>query len=131
VTVIFKVVNGARPCRPLGSLPLGLCDGMWKLVQSCWEHDQGERPDISFVLNRLREIAPGISLLERLKDFDSNSASSIEILRSLLESQIDEVLAADPNITKFTEVLDQVSVVIYLTTLLTVLQGGGIDIRGC
>jgi hypothetical protein len=121
--VIIKVTREERPGRPQQTLQLGLCDDVWDLVKLCWRHEPKRRPKITFVLNRLRTIAPQISLLERLVDFDLNSESSIDILRSLLESPMDEVLAADPESTgvfRFVEVLDQVNICYLLrTTLIT------------
>jgi hypothetical protein len=111
--VILKVINGERPSRPEGSLELGLTDDIWELVQKCWRHDRETRPQISFVLNRLRACAPRIPRHERLSDFDPNSQESIDIVRSILDGPLDVVFApdvTDDNQIKFIEMLDQVRV---------------------
>ncbi|KAJ6598358.1 kinase-like domain-containing protein [Mycena vulgaris] len=39
--VMFKVLAGARPSRPTGTL---LIDGLWDLLQACWQTIPDERP---------------------------------------------------------------------------------------
>jgi hypothetical protein len=34
--VILRVMSGARPNRPQGSLDLGLTDSVWGMIQACW-----------------------------------------------------------------------------------------------
>jgi len=53
--VIFKVIAGMRPSRPMYSLKLGLTDDLWSLVQRSWVHDPGQRPHLSEILSCLRD----------------------------------------------------------------------------
>jgi serine/threonine protein kinase len=85
----LKVAAGHRPERPSGAVDLGLSDGLWDLVQACWKSNKNERPDISYVIDRLRDLIPGLSLLERLTDFDASSESSMRILQHALDSPAD------------------------------------------
>lgn len=125
--VIFKVVKGERPKRPQQIQQLELSDDIWEWVQMCWRHEPETRPSITSALNRLLAIAPGISLLERLSDFDPSSESSIHILRSCLESPIDKMCSPDlitsEDALRLIEVLDQVRASPLLRVSLTIVQG--------
>ena len=111
-SVIFKVMSRGRPQRPIELLDIGLSDEVWTLVESSWHHERETRPSISFLLNRLRAATPGISVLEGLEDFDPNSQASIDVLRSILESSVDKIKAADmthENHVTLIDILDRVS----------------------
>jgi serine/threonine protein kinase len=104
--VTVTVLRGKRPQRPT-ALP-ELTDDFWRLVEQCWDQEVTRRPPITTILDRLREIAPNIPLDERLKCFDSQSASSIAIAEAVLDSyEISDLAMSDSLL--LTAVLDQVS----------------------
>jgi hypothetical protein len=100
------VLRGRRPQRPT-ALP-ELTDDFWRLVEQCWDQEAIRRPPITTILDRLREIAPNIPLDERLKCFDSQSASSIAIAEAVLDNYEISSLTTGENLL-LTAVLDQVS----------------------
>ena len=55
---MLQVISGARPNRPQGSLDLGLTDGVWTLMQECWDTSD-RRWTISRIVSYLESaIAP-------------------------------------------------------------------------
>jgi serine/threonine protein kinase len=104
--VTVTVLRGRRPQRPT-ALP-ELTDDLWRLIEHCWDQETVQRPHITAILDRLREIAPNIPLKERLKCFDSQSASSIAIVEAVLGSpEICNLTASDSLL--LASVLGQVS----------------------
>jgi serine/threonine protein kinase len=104
--VMVAVLRGRRPQRPTALQEL--TDDFWRLVEQCWDQEVIRRPPITAILNRLREIAPNIPLDERLKSFDSQSASSIAIVEAVLDNHdISDLTTAESLV--LTVVLDQVS----------------------
>jgi hypothetical protein len=56
-------MSGARPGRPQGSLDLGLTDGVWVMMQECWDSSD-RRWSISRIVSYLESsIAPTAMLL--------------------------------------------------------------------
>ncbi|OCH91487.1 kinase-like protein, partial [Obba rivulosa] len=51
-TVILRVIKGIRPQRPPQTID-GLTDGVWNLMEECWQPDWRKRPDIKRVLEYL------------------------------------------------------------------------------
>ncbi|KAJ7126731.1 kinase-like domain-containing protein [Mycena epipterygia] len=49
MAVSLKVVGGHRPSRP----ELTLADGLWTLLQDCWEQASNKRPTIAQIVQRL------------------------------------------------------------------------------
>jgi hypothetical protein len=104
--VMVAVLRGRRPQRPT-ALP-ELTDDCWRLVEQCWDQEAVQRPHITTILDRLREVAPNIPLNERLKGFDSQSASSITIVEAILDNyEICDLTIS--NSLLLATVLDQVS----------------------
>jgi serine/threonine protein kinase len=92
--VTVTVLRGRRPQRPT-ALP-ELTDDSWRLVEQCWEQEAIRRPHITAILDRLREITPNLPLDERLKCFDSQSASSVVIVEAVLDNyEISDLTAGD------------------------------------
>ncbi|KAG6902946.1 hypothetical protein C0995_009338 [Termitomyces sp. Mi166 len=69
-TVIYKVMQGQRPCRPehckphgKPSLSLGLDDHLWDIVEKCWKSNPNKRPIMGDVMAmlppRVMPIQPG------------------------------------------------------------------------
>ncbi|KAF9265335.1 kinase-like protein [Marasmius fiardii PR-910] len=50
VSVVIKVLKGARPDRPTG---VWCPDNVWQLVERCWDQDWLKRPTATYVLNYL------------------------------------------------------------------------------
>jgi serine/threonine protein kinase len=107
LTPDFKVPTavgkGNRPRRPTG-LP-DLTDDLWRLIEDCWKQEASERPHITTILNRLREIVP---LNVTLKYFDPQSATSIAVVQAVMDNYEISNLAIGDNLLLAT-VLDQVS----------------------
>jgi hypothetical protein len=49
-------MNGERPSRPRKAEALGLSDALWKMTESCWEHEAKDRLGSSEVVDLLREM---------------------------------------------------------------------------
>jgi hypothetical protein len=119
---MLKVMSGERPKRPNELRKIGLSDEVWRLVELSWQHEREKRPSISFVLSRLRGATPGISILEKLEDFDPNSEESIDVLWSVLESPTSKIIAADmtrENYVALIEILYRVSANYFIHSSLT------------
>ncbi|KAJ7878757.1 kinase-like domain-containing protein [Mycena olivaceomarginata] len=58
MTVMFKVLGGHRPSRPLSCSATAL-DGLWELMQKCWEERAQMRPTATEIVERL--VAPSIA----------------------------------------------------------------------
>lgn len=107
--VIFKVISGTRPQRPTGTLPLGLSDPIWELVEACWHSDRTKRPLAKFVLDRFRQADPGVSLQPLIDAFKPESRDSIRTLRYALSSRDDVLLQLQgEEALSFIDILDQV-----------------------
>jgi serine/threonine protein kinase len=125
IHVTVAMLKGRRPRRPTG-LP-ELTDDFWKLAEHCWEQEADRRPHIGAILNRLREIAPNIPLDERLKCFDSQPASSIAIVETVLDNyEISDLTAGDSLL--LAAVLDQVSLGIMVEIAGLLVEDDEIDI---
>lgn len=109
--VIFQIMSGVRPKRPIQANSLGLSDPIWDLAQTCWHADRTKRPSASFALNRLRQADPGISLQPLIRGFNTASKESIRTLRYALSSR-DDVLVQlhGEEAHDFIDILDQVSI---------------------
>jgi hypothetical protein len=106
--VIFQVMSGVRPKRPIQAGSLGLSDPIWDLAQTCWHADKPKRPSASFVLSRLHQADPGISLQPLIRGFNAASKESIRTLRYALSSR-DDVLVQlhGEEAHDFIDILDQ------------------------
>ena len=49
-------MSGQRPPRPYAAEQLGLSDALWKITESCWQHDPSDRLRASEVVDLLREM---------------------------------------------------------------------------
>ena len=50
-----EVIEGSRPKRPQGEMGMLFTDGIWELVQLCWEHQPADRISASDVLLGLEQ----------------------------------------------------------------------------
>lgn len=75
---MLQVMSDARPDRPLGGLDLGLTDGVWAMMQECW--DSGDRRwTISRIVSYLEPlIAP---TMERVGESDERTKPEPEVAR--------------------------------------------------
>ncbi|KAG6810370.1 hypothetical protein H0H92_012156 [Tricholoma furcatifolium] len=61
-TIVHKVLSGERPRRP-SDLSLswhvwGLTEGIWKLMETCWDVDPVKRPNVTFIIEHLETALP-------------------------------------------------------------------------
>jgi hypothetical protein len=64
-TLIFW---GERPTMPENREDVGLTDSMWKLFESCWHENPGERPTMRAVMGRLPKLVETSMLLKHLAE---------------------------------------------------------------
>ena len=48
-----QISQGGRPERPRNARTVGLTEGMWKLIEDCWQQDPRTRPGMEKVVRRL------------------------------------------------------------------------------
>lgn len=61
IMVVHDVVYSAiRPRQPLGESGRAMSDGLWDIVQSCWDQRYRKRPTMVDVLARLEQINVGV-----------------------------------------------------------------------
>ena len=53
ITVTLAIMRGDRPSRPTHP---AFTDGLWALMQHCWSQESHSRPDMSEVLQVLRDL---------------------------------------------------------------------------
>ncbi|KAJ7126699.1 kinase-like domain-containing protein [Mycena epipterygia] len=71
MAVIFKVVKGHRPSRP----ELMPVDGLWILLQHCWEQTSDKRPTIAQIVQRLVGPEIGAQTDQTATDWDETFSS--------------------------------------------------------
>ena len=54
--VIRKVIEGKRPERPLGTQAVWFTDGLWEMLELCWNHQPCDRPSLKTLLQRLEVV---------------------------------------------------------------------------
>ena len=55
--LMFCVVNGNRPDKPVNAEEIGISDPLWKLVQMCWDGDRLRRPRMQEVVEEVGDAA--------------------------------------------------------------------------
>ncbi|KAJ7896471.1 hypothetical protein B0H13DRAFT_1460420, partial [Mycena leptocephala] len=53
VTIMFKVLEGKHPLRPMSWLGTRVLDNVWGLIENCWEGKPEMRPTASQIVERL------------------------------------------------------------------------------
>jgi len=93
---LLAVMQGDRPPRPKN---LALTDGLWKLMQRCWDQDRHNRPRMSEVsralgppipppiLQRARSEEPVSNIQQRLEGLNPTDANYRLVLSQLLDHQ--------------------------------------------
>ncbi|KAF9780768.1 kinase-like domain-containing protein [Thelephora terrestris] len=56
-TVVAKVLKGKRPVRPQGAEAMLFTDGVWSILECCWNASPGDRPKIKDVLQSLEQVS--------------------------------------------------------------------------
>ena len=59
--IIYNVVTGKRPARPLGSNEW-LPDDVWNFISRCWSPSWDGRPDVNFAVNALNDAADAVRI---------------------------------------------------------------------
>jgi len=63
-------MDGERPTRPQEAQELGMTDSMWDMTVRCWHQDPAQRPTMTEVIERLRELlVSSLSIEADLNDF--------------------------------------------------------------
>ena len=66
--VINAVLEGRRPSQPTTCSGTQALDGLWILLQNCWEQLPEKRPTAARIVERL--MGPDIQAMERESDID-------------------------------------------------------------
>jgi len=69
--VINRILRGTRPQRLLEATEQGLSDGVWGLMQQCWQTSYADRPTMN-------------TILAQLKSFFNTNSTSVQV--SYMES---------------------------------------------
>ena len=67
--VLWRVLDGCRPVRPVTAIAIGLSNAIWRLIRQCWAPDPKQRPTTASIANSLRrihDVATGIVVSHRL-----------------------------------------------------------------
>ncbi|KAF8140750.1 kinase-like domain-containing protein [Mycena galopus ATCC 62051] len=74
-TVTFKVLEGNRPSRSISCSGTRARDGLWNLMQKCWEEDALMRPTASEIVKRLAAPLIGAKPTPSASDWDNKFTS--------------------------------------------------------
>jgi serine/threonine protein kinase len=55
--IVFHVMTGVRPTKPVDAEQIGFGDGTWELAEECWIEESTRRPTIDKVLTHLTRVA--------------------------------------------------------------------------
>jgi len=50
--VVLQISRGGRPVMPRNAQAMGLTTEMWKLLESCWQHNPKKRPTMNEIVRR-------------------------------------------------------------------------------
>lgn len=62
--IIYNVVTGERPGRPLGPSEW-VSDDVWSFISRCWSESWDHRPDVDFAMNALNDAADAAEVRRR------------------------------------------------------------------
>jgi len=57
LVVMWKVVDGEHPARPEGMKGMWFTDNIWEMMKLCWITRPENRPNITAVLKRLKQVS--------------------------------------------------------------------------
>ncbi|KAJ7705507.1 kinase-like domain-containing protein [Mycena rosella] len=80
-TIIFKVIGGDRPTRPLSCSATTVYDSLWDLIQDCWQGNPDLRPTAAQIVERL--IGPSIQATTTQSTTDWDDTFSSKFRRSM------------------------------------------------
>ncbi|KAF9781364.1 kinase-like domain-containing protein [Thelephora terrestris] len=66
--VVFQVMGGVKPPKPLNALEIGLSDELWELLDKCWQTKRQLRPQVNDVLSRVKSAASACGNLSPVGD---------------------------------------------------------------
>ncbi|KAJ7828509.1 kinase-like domain-containing protein, partial [Mycena leptocephala] len=75
MTVMFKVLEGKRPWRPMSWSGTTALDNVWGLMESCWEGKSEMRPTASQIVERLIGPSIGAKTTSSTTDWDGEFTS--------------------------------------------------------
>ncbi|KAG6807829.1 hypothetical protein H0H92_006260, partial [Tricholoma furcatifolium] len=92
-TIVNKVLGGERPGRPVNSSlswsAWGLTEDIWKLMETCWNSDPDQRPNVTAVIERLERALP--SKIQKDAEVQTNGDSlSPGQFRKMARGEVDE-----------------------------------------
>ncbi|KAF7369138.1 Protein kinase domain-containing protein [Mycena venus] len=74
-TVMFKVLGGKRPPRPMACSGTTALDTLWSLMQRCWERKTRMRPSTSQIVDRLAGLSMRVKTTASNTDWDDKFTS--------------------------------------------------------
>ena len=82
--IMLAVLDGMRPARPENAEAIGFGEGVWDLVERCWNEDRTQRPGSGDVRQRLTvaaslssSVPPGsMAVLPPIPDLDAYSGTT-------------------------------------------------------
>ncbi|KAG6809136.1 hypothetical protein H0H92_001438 [Tricholoma furcatifolium] len=94
-TIVHKVLGGERPRRPPNSSlswsAWGLTGDIWKLMETCWNPDPAQRPNVSVVIERLKWALPRNFQKDALAEAQTNGDSlSPGQFRKMARGEVDQ-----------------------------------------
>ncbi|KAJ7926289.1 kinase-like domain-containing protein [Mycena leptocephala] len=108
MTVMFKVLEGKRPLRPMSWSGTRALDSVWGLVEDCWEGKVEMRPTASQIVERLIGPSIGAKTTSSTTDWDGEFTSkfrrSLQAEPLLLSvTQIERMLFGDEAVEACTD----------------------------
>jgi hypothetical protein len=61
--LMFVVIEGGRPAKPVNAEAVGFGNGIWDLIEKCWSQDRTERPKTWDVRLKLKVAASMSSIV--------------------------------------------------------------------
>jgi serine/threonine protein kinase len=75
MTVMYKVLEGKRPLRPMSWSGTRALDNVWGLMENCWEEKAEMRPTASQIVERLIGPSIGAKTTSSTTDWDEEFTS--------------------------------------------------------
>ncbi|KAJ7489297.1 kinase-like domain-containing protein [Mycena latifolia] len=108
MAVMFKIVEGKRPSRPISCSGTTALDSLWDLLRHCWAENPGMRPRAPDIVDRLEGPLIGAKTTHSASDWDETFSSKFRRsmqAQPLLPSvtQIERILFGDDVVQACTE----------------------------
>ena len=88
--VINAVLNGSRPSRPTTCTGTPSLDGLWNLLQDCWQEQPAARPTAAQIVERL--MGPDILAKKTQSDPDWDDRFTSRFRHHFLDQPLPSVL---------------------------------------